>query len=146
MPAPAISHPGLGLDLADVTANERIDARVAGILAMKHPGLDEVALVGKAFDSLFKQLCAEQSLLSPTGEQVLAPFAFVSNLAGALLALELARFESGARFPGRQELHVCEPMGFSSRLYAPRSPARPRSVNSAGRRRRQTLCPQFGPS
>jgi hypothetical protein len=89
---------GLGLDLADVTASERINGRVAEILAAKHAGLDENALVGMAFDSLFKQLCAEQSLLSSTGEQVLAPFAFISNLAGALLALELARFESGARF------------------------------------------------
>ncbi len=52
------------------------------------------ALVGIAFDSLYKQLCGEQALLSPTGAQVLAPFAFVSNLAGALLALELARFEA----------------------------------------------------
>ena len=48
-----------------------------------------------AFDSLFKQLCAEQALLMPTGAQVLAPFAFVSNLAGALVALELARFDAG---------------------------------------------------
>jgi len=38
------------------------------------------------------------ALLSPTGAQVFAPFAFVSNLAGALLALELARFEAGVRF------------------------------------------------
>lgn len=43
----------------------------------------------------------------PTGEQVLAPFAFVSNLAGALLVLELARFESGRRFQdGRNYLFI----------------------------------------
>lgn len=89
---------GLGLELDDVVSNDRIDARIARILATKHTGLDEAALIGKAFDSLFKELCAEQALLLPTGEQVLAPFAFVSNLAGALLALELARFESGKRF------------------------------------------------
>ena len=81
---------GLGLELAVVIANERIDARVAGILAAKHVGLNEAALVGKTFDSLFKELCAEQALLTATGEQVLAPSFFVSNLAGALLALELA--------------------------------------------------------
>ncbi len=89
---------GLGLELNDVVSNERIDARIARILVTKHTGLDEAALIGKAFDSLFKELCSEQALLLPTGEQVLAPFAFVSNLAGALLALELARFESGKRF------------------------------------------------
>ena len=88
-------------------SNERIDARIARILAAKHTGLDEAALVGKAFDSLFRELCGEQTLLLPTGEQVLAPFAFVSNLAGALLALELARFESGKRFQdGRNYLFL----------------------------------------
>ncbi|UVO28165.1 ThiF family adenylyltransferase [Bradyrhizobium arachidis] len=89
---------GLGVELADVTSGNLIDAGVASAIAAKHPGLDEPALVGMAFDSLFKQLCAEQALLSASGEQVLAPFAFISNLAGALLALELARFEAGARF------------------------------------------------
>jgi hypothetical protein len=51
-----------------------------------------------AFDSLYKQLCAMQALLTAAGEQTLAPFAFVSNLARALLALELVRFDTGARF------------------------------------------------
>ena len=86
---------GLGIDLADVTGGELIDARVAARIAANHPQLRTADLVGRAFDSLFKQLCAEQTLLTPTGAQVLAPFAFVSNLAGALLALELARFHAG---------------------------------------------------
>jgi molybdopterin/thiamine biosynthesis adenylyltransferase len=89
---------GLGVELSDVTDNERINARVAKVIASKHQGLHENALIGKAFDSLFKQLCAEQALLTATGEQVLAPFAFVSNLAGALLALELARMKSRTQF------------------------------------------------
>jgi len=88
---------GLGVPLATVTSGELIDEATAAHITAKHQGLDAKALVGKAFDSLFKQLCAEQALLSPTGEQVLAPFAFVSSLAGALQALELARFDSGAR-------------------------------------------------
>jgi hypothetical protein len=89
---------GLGVELADVTSGGLIDARIAGSIAAKHPGLNQSPLIGLAFDSLFKQLCAQQTLLTAAGEQVLAPFAFVSNLAGALLALELARFESGQRF------------------------------------------------
>jgi molybdopterin/thiamine biosynthesis adenylyltransferase len=89
---------GLGVELADVTSGGLIDARIAGSIAAKHPGLNQSPLIGMAFDSLFKQLCAQQTLLTAAGEQVLAPFAFVSNLAGALLALELARFESGQRF------------------------------------------------
>jgi hypothetical protein len=89
---------GLGVDLADITSGALIGSRVARLIKEKHPTLDEAALIGMAFDSLFKQLCAEQALISAAGEQALAPFAFVSNLAGALLALELARFESGVRF------------------------------------------------
>jgi hypothetical protein len=89
---------GLGIDIEVVTRGGLIDADTAKELTAKHPGLNEASLVNMAFDSLFRQLCGEQALLSPTGEQVLAPFAFVSNLAGALLALELARFDSGARF------------------------------------------------
>ena len=88
---------GLGVPLELVVSSKFIDGATASQIAAKHPGIDAEALVGKAFDSLFKQLCAEQALLSPTGEQVLAPFAFVSSLAGALQTLELARFESGAR-------------------------------------------------
>jgi hypothetical protein len=89
---------GLGLDLDDITSGSLIDARVATLIVARHPELNETDLVGMAFDSLYKQLCATQTLLTAAGEQVLAPFAFVSNLAGALLALELARFESGQRF------------------------------------------------
>jgi surfactin synthase thioesterase subunit len=45
-----------------------------------------------SFDSLFKKLCGEKIITNSAGAQALAPFAFVSNLAGALLALELLRF------------------------------------------------------
>ena len=89
---------GIAVELSDVISDERIDARLAHIIAAKHKGLHEEALIGKAFESLFRELCGQQAPLIPTGEQILAPFAFVSNLAGALLALELARFDSGRRF------------------------------------------------
>jgi hypothetical protein len=69
---------------------------VAGKTAAKHPTLN--ALIG----SLFKQLRAEQALLSSTGAQIFAPFAFVSNLAGTLLALELAPVRGQRAFRGRQ--------------------------------------------
>jgi ThiF family len=86
---------GLGIDPADVIPGGLIDERVAGKIVVSHPQLTASELVGIAFDSLYKQLCGEQVLLSPTGAQILAPFAFISNLAGALLALELARFDAG---------------------------------------------------
>ncbi|MFZ5530234.1 MAG: ThiF family adenylyltransferase, partial [Pseudomonadota bacterium] len=52
---------------------------------------DPTALIGIAYDTLFKSLCGEGALKTPEGRQVIAPFAFVSVLAGTLLALEVAR-------------------------------------------------------
>lgn len=83
---------GLGITVEDVK-KERIDEEVAARIVMAHPGLDAKALVGVAFDTLFKQLCGEDALKTEGGGQVLAPFAFVSNLAGALLVVELLRLE-----------------------------------------------------
>ena len=77
----------------DDVCQAHVDARLLVDQLVDIAGAIGVAtLIGKAFDSLFRELCAQQALLTPSGEQILAPFAFVSNLAGALLALELARF------------------------------------------------------
>ncbi|RWX24515.1 ThiF family adenylyltransferase [Rhizobium leguminosarum] len=86
---------GLGIDVSEVDANGLIDDRVAGLIIAAHPGLQKADLVGKAFDTLFKELCGQMALLTPAGEQTLAPFAFVSNLAGAYLALEFVRRAAG---------------------------------------------------
>lgn len=48
-------------------------------------------LVGKAFDTVFKERCAEGKLLTPEDRQVLAPFCVVSMLAGTFLTLEFVR-------------------------------------------------------
>ena len=48
-----------------------------------------------AFDRLFKQLCAADTLTTPEERQVLAPFAFVSALAGVLLTMECLRLNNG---------------------------------------------------
>lgn len=53
----------------------------------KQMTVDEIK--GKAYDSLFKQLCATAQLKSAEEKQVLAPFAFVSQLAGTIQAIEL---------------------------------------------------------
>jgi hypothetical protein len=47
-------------------------------------------LLGRAFDTVYKELCGVGKLKNVGGEQVLAPFSFVSVLAGAYLAIELA--------------------------------------------------------
>ncbi|MEY2395497.1 MAG: hypothetical protein QOF94_1842, partial [Acidobacteriaceae bacterium] len=87
---------GLGISLEEVN-REIIDAPLARKLADIHPSLKAEALNGKALTSLYKDLCGAQALKTPAGEQALAPFAFVSNLAGALLMLELLRFDAGVR-------------------------------------------------
>jgi hypothetical protein len=60
-------------------------------------GLTEESLIGEAYDSLFKHLCAQAALHSADQQQVFAPFAFVSALAGALLAIETIRRVGGER-------------------------------------------------
>jgi molybdopterin/thiamine biosynthesis adenylyltransferase len=79
----------LGVDLAAIRLHY-IDADAARQIVTRHPQLNSALLVGTAFDSLFKTLCATGELGIEEGRTVLAPFSFVSVLAGAYLALELA--------------------------------------------------------
>jgi molybdopterin/thiamine biosynthesis adenylyltransferase len=80
----------LGVSLAEVR-QERISAASAERIAQRMPKLDAVGLVGLAYDSLFKQLCGAGELKTLEGRRIFAPFAFVSVLAGTLLALEMLR-------------------------------------------------------
>lgn len=83
-----------------VTANEVATGRISPDAAARigaRYGRDGKAIEGMAYDSLFKELCSEKALMVE-GQQVLAPFAFVSVLAGALLAIEMvARLVDGSR-------------------------------------------------
>jgi len=81
---------GLGIDIETVREGF-ITAAAAARIAKAHPSVDASTIVGKAYDTLFKELCSAQALLTPEGRQVLAPFAFVSALAGVLLVVELLR-------------------------------------------------------
>ena len=80
----------LGISLTEVRSRT-IDARLAAILAAKHPGLRADESVGTSLDTLFRQLCGKGALLTPKGRQALAPLGLLSNLAGTLFCLELAR-------------------------------------------------------
>lgn len=80
----------LGVSVAMVRT-QRISAEAAGVIARRYPVVVASQLVGTAYDTLFKQLCAEGQLQTLAGRQVVAPFAFVSVLAGTMLALELVR-------------------------------------------------------
>ena len=84
---------GLGVTVDAIRDKQLIDADLALHLAALH-GLDAKTVEGVALSSLYKQLCAAEALKTSAGEQALAPFAFISNLAGILLAIELLRFEN----------------------------------------------------
>jgi hypothetical protein len=81
---------GLGIDIETVREGF-ITVAAAARIAKAHPSVEASTIVGKAYDTLFKELCSTQALLTPEGRQVLAPFAFVSALAGVLLVVELMR-------------------------------------------------------
>lgn len=70
---------------------ERISESVAQRIAGRFPGLIAAQIVGIAYDTLFKRLCAEGQLLSLRDKKIIAPFAFISVWAGTLLALEVVR-------------------------------------------------------
>jgi hypothetical protein len=80
----------LGIGTGDVRQTHLSEVAAGRVLA-KYPQLAGRQLVGLACDTLFKELCATGSLGADSGQQVLAPLAFVSVLAGTMLALEFAR-------------------------------------------------------
>jgi hypothetical protein len=66
-----------------------VDEAAAQKICERYPDLRIAVTKGKAYDSLFKQLCATAQLKSAEEKQVFAPFAFVSQLAGTIQAIEL---------------------------------------------------------
>jgi molybdopterin/thiamine biosynthesis adenylyltransferase len=80
----------LGVTIEDVKQHH-VSADAAKRIQAKYSNLTINQIEGQAYDSLFKALCSEKALLEPDNRQVLAPFAFVSILAGAFLAIDVAR-------------------------------------------------------
>jgi hypothetical protein len=78
----------LGVSRADVAANF-ITPTAARAIASRYD-LEAQELEGLAYDSVFKQLCGKGEL-KVEAQRVLAPFGFVSVLAGVMLAIEVAR-------------------------------------------------------
>lgn len=68
-----------------------IDAVAATEICLRYPQISPESIEGTAYDSLFKQLCGQGELQVAADKHVLAPFAFVSVLAGAMLAVEMVR-------------------------------------------------------
>jgi hypothetical protein len=84
----------LGVTVEEVRS-ERISTASAAVIAARFPTLSTADIAGVAYDSLFKTLCSTGQLGMLTDKRILAPFAFVSVLAGALLAVELVRYLGG---------------------------------------------------
>ncbi len=79
----------LGVSLNKVK-QQFIDEEAAELIALKYQ-IDQSNILGIPYDTLFKQLCGEGKLMTAQNNQVLAPLAFVSALAGAFLALMLVQ-------------------------------------------------------
>jgi len=79
----------LGLTVDEVRAGF-ISPLVAAKICSKYTELTPQDVVGRAFDTVYKELCGVGKLKTVGGQQVLAPFSFVSVLAGAYLAIEFA--------------------------------------------------------
>lgn len=80
----------LGIDVDRILSGAAIDERDAEIIVSRYPQLRSRELVGRAFDSIFRDLCAAGKL-TIDDQVVLAPFPFTSALAGALLYLEFVK-------------------------------------------------------
>jgi hypothetical protein len=80
----------LGVSIEEVKQS-RISDTSASLICRRYQHLKPAEVIGLAYDTLFKQLCSTGQLKTPAGRQVLAPFAFVSVLAGTLLAIEFVR-------------------------------------------------------
>lgn len=87
-----LRHVALTLDISyeRVLSGEPITEEDAKRIRARYPHLPSESLIGRAFDSLFRELCAAGRL---RGEDmgVLAPFSFISGLAGVLLYFEFVK-------------------------------------------------------
>ncbi len=79
----------LGLTVEEVRTSF-ISPLIALKICNQYAELRPDDLVGRAFDTVYKELCGVGKLKAVGGQQVLAPFSFVSVLAGAYLAVEFA--------------------------------------------------------
>ena len=75
----------------DEVRSERISCAAALAIVSRFRKVQASEIEGMAYDSFFKRLCAEGQLSVIADKRTIAPFAFVSVLAGTLLALEVAR-------------------------------------------------------
>jgi hypothetical protein len=112
---------------AEEVRTERISDDAADRIVRRYPQLEKPLLIGTSYDTLFKQLCGQGELKTLEGRRIIAPFAFVSVLAGTLLALEVVR-------------HLCPGRSSKQYNYWRVSPWHPPLLRRQMLRPRQPLC------
>jgi len=80
----------LNVELQRVLSGEPVTEADARKIIERYPERSREELVGRAFDSVFRNLCSAGQL-KVAGEIVYAPFSFVSGLAGVLLYFEMVK-------------------------------------------------------
>ncbi len=80
----------LGITMEDIIGRY-VNEETAEKILLKYPKLKKNDLIGKAYNSLYKKLCGTGELAVDGGSPVIAPFTFVSMLAGAFLAVDFIR-------------------------------------------------------
>lgn len=80
----------LGVTLEDLK-DAYVSKAAAQKIAARYEQYEPAQLEGAAYDTLFKELCGEGQLKESEDRVVLAPFSFVSIMAGVYLAIEFAR-------------------------------------------------------
>ncbi len=80
----------LNVELERIESGEPISTEDAKKIVERYPERTADELVGRAFDSVFRNLCSAGEL-RVAGEIVHAPFSFVSGLAGVLLYFEFVK-------------------------------------------------------
>jgi molybdopterin/thiamine biosynthesis adenylyltransferase len=94
----------LGLEL-DRVKRRIVDADTAAVLS-RHFGEPADTFLGRSMDSLAKARCGSAPVTTAGGRQALAPFAFVSSLAGCLMVVDLMRSQSTEEVPPSNYLHL----------------------------------------
>jgi hypothetical protein len=94
----------LGLTL-DQVKRRIVDADTAAELS-RNFGEPAGTFLGKSMDSLAKARCGSAPVTTAGGRQALAPFAFVSSLAGCLMVVDLMRSQSTNDLPPTNYLQL----------------------------------------
>lgn len=80
----------LNVPIERILSSSSIDASDFDCIAERYPHLSKEVVIGRAFDSLFRELCSAGKLLGPD-KVVLAPFSFISGIAGVFLYFEFVK-------------------------------------------------------